>query len=182
MEIKNRSSEEWVPPIDKYYNIENDAYKLVFDQAKDRFEDIMKESESITDKSLKMLAWLGALAGFCVGVLFQQKASNPALLLALPFFAAEVVFLLILISPKEIRNRGLSPKAGIPDKLDMEEKEYQLRLVYMQHIIILQDNITFMRKKNQERIIIYRWAQILMIVLVAAVTATITTLLGKTFR
>jgi len=182
MKLTSRPEGAWVPPIESYYKVEADAYKIIFDRAQERFEDVMTESESITEKSLKMLTWLGALAGFLVGVEVKKEIGTPSIILSLVFFAIEAILLLLLIIPKQIKNRGLPPSVGMPAKLDTEEKEHQVQLVYFLHIVKLQDNVSFMIARNSRRVRLYRVAQIMIFVLGTAVGTVVTILLGSTLR
>lgn len=45
---------KWLPPIDKWYNVGKEAYEIIYAEAKERFEDIISESESIANKSITM--------------------------------------------------------------------------------------------------------------------------------
>lgn len=126
-----------------------------------------------------MLGWLAALAGFYVGYLIKEKPTNPVFWLPAPFFAGEAILLLLLIASKKIKNRDLSPSVAIPNDLDTEEPEYQIQVVHFQPIVILQDNISAMLRKNANRAQLYRWALIILIVLAAAMAGALPALLGR---
>lgn len=164
---------EWKPPIAKWYNVKKEAYEFIYNQAKDRFEDILSESESITNKSIKMIVALAGFLGFFVGYVKDKSLDIPYYKYGFALFIiVDAILLFILISPKEIKNRGLIPSKSIPKNLDADEdKDYQTELVYYQGIIIMQDNCDFMINKNKCRATFYQWALGLFLLVFAAILA-----------
>jgi hypothetical protein len=162
------------PPIDKWYNVKKDAYQLIYSQAKERLEDVLSESESITNKSIKMITALAAFLGFFIGFVKQNHLEIGYQSVFFLFVLIDAILLYILVAPKEIKNRGLSPDRSIPKDLDADEdKDFQIELVYYQTIIVLQDNIDFMIYKNTGRATLYKWSLLLFLLIFAAVSTFI---------
>lgn len=162
----------WLPPIKNWYKVSKEAYSLIYQQAKERFEDVMSESESITNKSIKMIFGLAAFLGGIIGFYKGNDLATRYMGVFFIFILIEAILLFILIVPKDVRWRGLSPKKSIPENLDSEDdREHQTELVYYYSISILQDNIDFMIEKNTKRALIYKIALILFLMIFAS-TAT----------
>ena len=153
---------KWYPDFKKWYDVNKESYKIVFEQAEKRMEDVLSESESITNKSIKMIAAVAAMFAFFVGFLVQKNIPIGYNSIFIVVFVANVTGILFLIFPKEVRSRGVSPQKLLPKNLDAEDdKNYQEQMIYYSGIVILQDNIDFMIEKNTNRA---RWYLIWLIV------------------
>lgn len=159
---------KWEPEF-RWYEINADAYKLILDQGKERFEDIMSESESITNKSIRMLIALAAFSGFLIDFFLKEPISLRLYLGAAVIFSAvigDVFILYILISPKQIKNRGLAPKLTIDKDIDdTENKAFQVELTYYRSIVLTQQNIDDMINKNEKRAKLYKIALVLFLLI-----------------
>ena len=143
---------KWQPDFKKWYNVNKDTYKILFEQGEKKMEDVLSESESITNKSIKMIIAVTAMFTFFVGFLIQKNIPIGYNAIFILVFVLNVTGILFLIFPKEVRGRGLSPKILLPKNIDDEDdKEFQEQIVYYSGIIILQDNIDFMIEKNTKR-------------------------------
>ena len=150
---------DWKPNFEKWYKINKESYQLIYALAKERFEEVSSESESITDKAIKMLTAVVSLFGFFIGFVFKQHSNHWFIYILTPLVAADIYYLYHLLTPKESRLRGLPPSESIPRDLDNDEdKEFQTELVYYQAIVHYQNNISIMAKKNEGRIINYKIA------------------------
>lgn len=109
---------EWKPDFEKWYNVNKDAYKFIFEQAEKKLNDILLESESITDKSIKMVTAVVAMFTFFVGFLIQKHVPLGYNSVFIGLFIINVSAIIYLIFPKEVKGRGLAPKILIPLKLD----------------------------------------------------------------
>ncbi len=65
----------WQPKIKGWWNINIDAYKLIYESANKRLEDLISETISTTDKSEKNLIFVLALASFSI-TFFSAKGIN----------------------------------------------------------------------------------------------------------
>lgn len=150
---------EWKPNFEKWYNVNKESYKLIYELAKERFEEVSSESESITDKAIKMLTAVVSLFGFFIGFALKQQSNYWFIYVLIPLVVADIYYLYHLLTPKESRLRGLPPSESIPKDLDnKEDQEFQTELVYYQIIVHYQNNISIMKKKNEDRIINYKIA------------------------
>ena len=166
--------EKWMPPIKKWYNVKKGAYALIHKEAKERLEDVLSESESITNKSIKMITALAAFLGFFIGLVVNNKWQIGYLSVFFIIVLVDAIMLYILIAPKYVKWRGLSPKISIPNNFDADEdKEFQEEMIYYTSIVVLQDNIDFMLKRNNERASLYKWALLLFLVLFTAIATFI---------
>lgn len=161
--------------ITKWYNVEPEAYRHFYEQAKERFEDILQESESITNKAFKMAGALATFAGFLIGLLSQDyfvEGKSLLVLLATVIIVANSVLLYLLIAPKNVKFRGSPPILSIAQDFDSkEDKNHQMQLAYYTSLSLLQADIDHMRAMNASRISLYRWSLNLSFLLVLFVSA-----------
>lgn len=168
----------WYPDFHKWYNVETGAYKIVFEQAEKKMEDVLSESESITNKAIKMITAVAAMFAFFVGFLIQKNIPIGYNVIFIIVFIVNVTGILFLIFPKEVRGRGVSPKKLLPEKLDNEDdKGFQEQMIYYSGIVILQDNIDCMIGKNTTRAKWYLvWLIVTLVLLVSGVTYIVASL------
>jgi hypothetical protein len=149
--------------IAKWYNVPVEAYKVAYDLAKERFDEIVAENESITNKSMKILTAFLLYVGFFIGLIskdFSIIIKDNCKMLCL-FIGVIGVFwvsytLLQLMLPKEIRMRGMKPSVSIPKDFDDKEDEAHLeQKIYYNILCVLQDNISRMETLQGERAVNY---------------------------
>lgn len=63
----------WKPNFKKRYNVEKSAYEIILKQAEAKHEDVLQESESITNKSIKITTSLVALFSFFIGSVLKSE-------------------------------------------------------------------------------------------------------------
>ncbi len=159
------NNNKWEPNI-KWYKITPEAYRLIYDEAKERYEDIMSESESITNKSIRMLIALAAFIGFTLDFAIKQnfKEIVPIYFL-LAIILVDVWLLYKLIAPKHVKGRGVPPDLSINKVIDYDEnKDNQVQLTYYTLIVTLQRNIYYMIDRNNERAKYYKKALMLFLI------------------
>ena len=93
MSIDNK----WKPDFKKWYDVDKNAYKLVFEQAEKKMEDVLSESESITNKSIKMVAAVATMFAFFVGFLVQKNISIGYNSIFIIVFIANVTGILFIV-------------------------------------------------------------------------------------
>ncbi len=146
--------------IHKWYDIEIEAYKVAFDLAKERFDDILAESESITDKTIKMISGILIFTGFFTSILFSKEnliRDHTDLLTwsAVPILI-DIVVLCLLLFPKKANNRGLPPIVSFVKDFDNKENTgFHQQLMYYNCLSVLQANIDNMISLNEKRAKIY---------------------------
>lgn len=172
MDSSNQSS--WKPGI-VWHKVSIEAYQVIYEQAKERYEDIMSESESITNKSIKMILALTAFTGFILDFIIRNQFQVNVLVYCLaPIILCDVWLLYRLILPKHITNRGLPPDLTINKDLDDDEnRNHQLALTYYTSITLIQRNIYFMIDKNASRAKKYRYALTLFLIVFIASSAIV---------
>lgn len=159
MEIKNKLDDI----IDNWSNVEKETYEIALRLGQERFSERVSESESVTNKSIKMLILNVSLFGWFVGLSFSQHIQIGLLSLLSVFFT---LFLLIgLIMPKSVRDKGISPSILLPDLFDKRHKgKEQIKLIYFNALSIIQQNIDIMSQLNSQRASKYKFALILSMV------------------
>jgi hypothetical protein len=154
--------------ISKWYNVDVEVYKIAFDLAKERFNDILAESESITDKTIKIISGLLVFTGFFASILFNKedliKDHRDLLVWSSTPIIVNLIMLCLLLFPKKIRNRGLPPLVSFVKGFDDEENHgFQQQLMYFNCLSIFQANTDFMIIQNESRAKIYKFSLMLSI-------------------
>lgn len=153
--------------IVNWHEVKEDSYKLIYEQAITRFEEFASESESITDKSIKILTAVISLSAFYIAYCLGTPIKIPAgivLSILLVLFIIELKTLYKLTSSKKkVAYRGVDPAIAAQETVfDKENKDYQIQGMYYNLISVIDDNIDFMFKKNQSRAKDYELALILL--------------------
>ncbi|MFI5161711.1 MAG: hypothetical protein ACHQHN_10570 [Sphingobacteriales bacterium] len=168
---------KWTSKISYWENVSVDEYKFIFDQAKERFEDVISENESITDKGIKIATATIALSGFFIGIAVQNHffVNHRGFVYATSVIGViNILSVGMLLFPKKARKRGLSPDIATTDEFDNEDdKGYYLQKLYYNSIAILQNNIDLTIIANESRISKYKIVLISFALFVAAVSAGI---------
>jgi len=161
MEERNLS-DKWTSKINHWYNIGPKEYEFIFKQAKEKFDDILSENESITSKSIKMATAIVAFAGFYLGIALQNHLFLDHRFLVFTILILLLINLLIIgsiIFPRKGYNKGISPDLITDSDFDNEDdKDYYLAKLYYTAIGILQDKIDNTIILNTERIKTYKIA------------------------
>lgn len=145
-------SPQWKPNFDKWYEVDISAYKFILEQATKKKDEVLSESESITDKSMKIVAAVAAFLSIFYGIVGQKHI--PVVAGAVPTILSVIAIgiAVTLLFPKGVRSRGIAPNVLIPSHLDSpEDKGFQEHMLYYSAIVILQDDIQEMRMKNLGR-------------------------------
>jgi hypothetical protein len=169
---------KWRPDFKEWYKVNKEAYRIVFEQAEKKMDDVISESESITNKSIKMVVAVTSMFAFFIGFLVQKKIPIGYNSVFFILLVINVTGILFLIFPKEVRGRGLSPKILLPKNLDSEgDIKYQEEMIYYSGIVIIQDNIDFMIEKNSIRAKWYlAWLIVALLLMLSGATYLIASL------
>jgi hypothetical protein len=134
MEDDNSTNQDslsiWRPPIASVEKVDKEAYKIIFDEAKERFEECASESEAITERSIKMLFGVAAVGAFCINRFLVKPPTMTNIVLLSVSMVVESVMLIILIGPRKVYYRGQEPKIAFPKELDIEARIEQVGVVY----------------------------------------------------
>jgi hypothetical protein len=161
--INSQQPEIWKDIVKDWETIPIGAYEFLFSQAKDRYDEVMSESESITNKSINLLTIaIGAITGF-VGYNFTSNPSEAFIVLLTLLFIPNFIALGILLFPKNISQRGSPPNEVFIDYLDNNGliDDEKTKLVYYHELIRYQTRLEFMNKKNSSRHYAYGIALVL---------------------
>lgn len=160
---------KWKPDFEKWYDVNKECYKFLFNQAEKKHEDVLSESESITNKSIKLITILVTMFAFFVGFLIQKNILFGYNSVFVLIFIVNVVTAIFLVFPKEVRGRGFVPSELLPERLDSpEDKDYQEQMLYYSAVVKLEDNIQTMRKNNAFRAKIYLACLLLALILLVS--------------
>ena len=156
----------WKPGIRGWWNIKAEAYKVIFELAKERLEDVIDETIAITDKSQKILIALFSIILFFIPLFISHTHHYTCivfilLILSAICFGFNIFNLYILLSAKPSYRLGLSPIKSFRNDLDTLDEnggniKYQLELTYFNAICTMQDNISKQVLLNDGRILVYK--------------------------
>ena len=89
----------WKDIVKDWEKLPLETYKFLFSQAKDRFDEVISESVSITDKSINLTkVAIAALTGF-VGYNFKVNPGLEWIVLLSFFFLIDLICLAVLMFP-----------------------------------------------------------------------------------
>lgn len=143
----------WKDIVKDWEKIPLESYKFLFNQAKDRFDELLSESVSITEKSIGLTKVIVAsMLGF-VGYNFKANPGLGWIFLLVILFVIDLIILVILMFPKGVVFRGSPPQEIFCEYLDnpgYDEKE-KTTIVYYHELRRYQERIELMTKKNTQR-------------------------------
>jgi hypothetical protein len=146
-------SASWDDIVKDWEKIPIEAYELLFNQAKDRFDDVSSESVSITEKSINLtkLAVL-AISGF-VGYNFKINPGAGWIVFLTFIFLIDMFLLVKLMFPKGVIFKGSPPKEMFRDYLDNPNytQDEKVLIVYYHELRRYQESIDKMNRKNEQR-------------------------------
>jgi len=177
MPNKPEYHKKWTSKINNWETISIDEYKFIFDQAKERFEDVISENESITNKAISIATAVVAFTGFYIGIAIQNHFFVQHRGFIYTCIVASIINLLLvgaLIFPRNAMNRGLSPEISTNDDFDNDEDlGYYHQKLYYNAIGVLQDNIDVTINANNQRITLYKVVLFAFATLIGLVSAGI---------
>lgn len=151
---------DWNDILEEWDTFPIDAYKLMFSEVKENFEERSSDSESITNKSIKILA---LSSSFLVGLLGYTSSQDIYLCLLCLFCLAIPYFIILLLSiklmfPKNIQFRGTLPSdimVNVYDNKEYEESDKE-KLLYYNTIKQYQYSIEIFDEKLKKRHCFYK--------------------------
>lgn len=161
---------QWKPDFERNWSkINLDTYGFIIKQAEKNFDELISESESITNKSIKILTFNSILFSFFFSYSKQfnhYTSYRIELVMPLILFLGVVFIVMKLMFPKRIRFKGFSPKDLLSDasNLDSEDESFHLQILYYITIVKLEDNILVMKAINTCRAKLYKISIIMSVV------------------
>lgn len=138
------------------------VYEKIYDEAKNRFEDILEESQTITKRAITIFSLMIALAGYLIS---KFEYSN------IDYIISFVIFLLLcasifLMAPKGVLRKGTSSQTLITNDLVNEKEEImQQRIFYCLQLQTYFIRTERMKDLNKKRINILFYSGVLIIFL-----------------
>ena len=146
-------SETWKDIVKDWEKVPIEAYKFLFSQAKDRYDEFMLESESISNKAITLATiMVAAISGFA-SYKFTGNSNHGFLIILIVLFLADVFCLGLLLFPKNILQRGSPPNEIFIDYLDNTElvDDEKTKLIYYNELKRYQEKMNAMEKVNRYR-------------------------------
>jgi len=162
----------WKEIAKDWEKIPPDTYKFLFSQAKERYDEIISESESMTNKAVSLTTIsIAALTAF-VGYNFKVKPEACSVTILGALYLLNIIVLAKLLFPKNIIMKGSPPNEIFNDYLDNPQylPEDKIAIVYYHELVRYQERMDIMTKKNKIRQAFYATAVCLTIA-VSVITA-----------
>ena len=146
----------WIPDIIDWDKIPIETYKFIFDRSEKRFDDILLDSEVVTERSIKLLSAVVLSISYFIA-LKNYNICHPIIFLVSILYFINIILLLILIFPRNLVSKGASPKElfhrGIETSKNSENySENEKKIIpYYYEILRLQKSIDINRKSNKRR-------------------------------
>lgn len=152
--------EKWKNIVQEWQDISLENYKFIFERCEKRFDEILSESESIANKSIKLLSAVVLSIGFFTTVKFDNLCLCLITFLFI-LYSVDIFLLVKLLFPKNIICKGSPPKEifhrGIevaPDNSPLT-KEEKLVVVYYSELLRIQQGIDKNTIQNHNRHLLY---------------------------
>lgn len=168
------NTSRWKPPFVDWDRVHLDAYRLIYQEGKECFEDVLSETESITNKGLKVVAALAAFLGIFLGHAIKHPPQPWLIGLFLGLAVANCLFLTLIIFPRKSSNRGERPAELIPPDLDKQEPSDHHAAMYYHAIVMLQEKIERVVDSNENRATYYKVSLLLTFITVISIATYIT--------
>jgi hypothetical protein len=151
---------DWAPKLKDWSKLNTEAYKVIYEQSKERFEAHACTSEEISKRAQTLAFGLFAFLGAFISLKPQLKIPIQWAVLMSILLLTSLVFIAILLSPKEMMLRGSPPKEMLFDGFDEGDwsTEEQLNLVYYNEIRRYQHKINQIKTSISCRLTYYKLA------------------------
>lgn len=143
----------WKDIVKDWEKVPLEAYKFLFSQAKDRYNEFMLESESISNKAFTLATiTVAAISGFA-SYKFTGNPNHGFLIILISLFVGDLFCLGLLLFPKNILQRGSPPNEIFIDYLDNAElvDDEKTKLIYYNELKRYQEKMNAMEKVNRYR-------------------------------
>lgn len=150
-------SEAWKDIVKDWEKMPIEAYKFLFSQAKDRYNEFMLESESISNKAITLATITVAVISGFASYKFIGNSNHGFLIVLIFLFLGDLFCLGLLLFPKNILLRGSPPNEIFIDYLDDTElvDDEKTKLIYYNELKRYQEKMNAMEKVNRYRHWIY---------------------------
>lgn len=160
----------WPDIVKEWDKLPVAAYQFIFSQTKERYDEVISESESITEKAFKLISISGAFAAGVVSLAFKTNPQFNYTVILVVFYLANFTCLIKLLFPKQVIPKGSPPNEILIDYLDDASytEEDKTRASFYQELIRYQERIDDMEIRITKRHKYYMASLILTIINTAA--------------
>lgn len=155
----------WKDIVKDWEKVSKETHEFIFSQVKDRYDDCLSESVSITEKSINLLKLSsGSLIGF-VSYNFVVKPGLEWIIILGFLFLVNLILLGCLMFPKGVSFRGSPPNEIYCNYLDnsIYDENDKRQIVYYHEIVRYQARIDSLNKLNNCRQWLYGFGLVLTI-------------------
>lgn len=146
------------------------TYQFLFSQVKDRYDEVIAESESVTEKAFKLISISGAFVMAVVGLIVKTNPQLSFTVILAILYVVNFLCLIKLLFPKQVIPKGSPPNEILIDYLDSTnyDADEKNRAAYYQELIRYQHRMDEMSIRITERHKFYKVSLILTILNTAA--------------
>ena len=161
-ELKTNAEAKVKAKLGVWYKVSAEAYLAAVTIAKEKYDDVVSESESMTTKSISMitalLVFIASFAGYFVSHVELLQKSGSIILMGFGglFVCSTFIFLTMVIAPRSIYGKGVSPENIIPSRIDEKTNEkVQSQMIYLNYLVSLQCGIDYNQPLVESRAVKY---------------------------
>lgn len=156
----------WKSDVIEWDKIPLDAYRFIFEQTKDRYTELIAESETITNKTFSILLVYIAGVSAALGFLLSKDANvsivvKGILILSIGLTIPALYLCFKLVEPRTTYYKGNTPKQLFrEDAFKGYTPDESVTGLYYNELIVYQKRIDFIENQNEDRIEYYnilRW-------------------------
>lgn len=144
---------KWIDITKNWESIPLEGYKFLFSQTKDRYDDVMSESISITEKATFLFKIITTFLISLVAANIKFNNSINDIVMPLCLVALIMVVFAYLMLPKKVIFKGSPPKELFRDYID--NKSYndndRVNIIYYHELLRYQQRIDIMTYSNYKR-------------------------------
>lgn len=148
----------WKAPVTDIDKVDHEALKIIYDQAIIRFEECASETESITDKTYKMLVALVSMGAYLIVEAAKHRINICISSCFVILYLLEFIILFKILTPRQAFHRGLYPHTSFPVHLDEDCKDNQKSIVYKSLLETMEKKISDSYFEFNRRVKIYTFS------------------------
>ncbi len=154
--------------LDNWDLIPLESYKDMYTEAKERYSEFAAQSESITNRSIQMIAANTAVIAWFANFISNYELEGLKVYLGFLMIAILAVFVLIIfiIFPRKNVLKGTAPSDALKNELDFSgdvggdnyTHEQKIKVYFYHQVLRYHGRINSYKKKNSLRIKLYKWS------------------------
>jgi hypothetical protein len=161
--------------LNNWDKIPTETYKLILEEAKIRYDELLSQSENITGKVIQTILINSAIITWFANYISTKNLSYKTLILtAFAIFVTFVFFWLVnILFPRKITLKGSSPKEIFGNELDLSgdikgdnyDEDNKIKVYYYHQVKRYNNRIEKLRPIYSSRAEKYRWGLIFSLLL-----------------